>query len=99
MLKAMAGKKVVIYMPEALLDALNRATVSSPHSRSEIICAAVERYLVEQAGLAPAEQGRIADAALYDRVSQLIESGLLSPEDFAGEPADPERAKNKLWIN
>jgi metal-responsive CopG/Arc/MetJ family transcriptional regulator len=95
----MAGKKVVIYMPEALFDALNRVTVSSPHSRSEIICAAVERYLTEQAGLSPAEQGRLADAALYERVSEMIESGLLSPEDFAGEPSDPEKPKNKLWIN
>lgn len=95
----MAGKKVVIYMPEALLDALNRVTMTSPQSRSEIICAAVERYLTEQAGLSPEEQGRLADAALYDRVSEMIESGLLSPEDFPRDPIDPEKPKNKLWIN
>ena len=95
----MAGKKIVIYMPEALLDALNRVTVSSPHSRSEIICAAVERYLTEQAGLSVVERGRLADAALYERVSEMIASGLLSPEDFPGESADPEKPKDKLWIN
>jgi metal-responsive CopG/Arc/MetJ family transcriptional regulator len=95
----MASKKVVVYMPEALFDALNRVIVASPHSRSEIICAAVERYLTEQAGLSAAEQGRIADAALYDRVREMIESGLLTPEDFTGEPPDPEKPKNKLWIN
>ena len=45
MMRPMSAKRVVIYIPDALLDALNRATLASPHSRSDIICAALERFL------------------------------------------------------
>jgi Ribbon-helix-helix protein, copG family len=99
MLGPMSAKRVVIYMPDDLLDALNRATATSPQSRSEIICAAVQRYLAETTQPALAESVN-ADEAFFDRVAEMMQSGLLQPGDFS-EPASPEepKPKSKLWIN
>jgi acyl-CoA reductase-like NAD-dependent aldehyde dehydrogenase len=91
----MSAKRVVIYMPDALVDALNRATADSPQSRSEIICAAVQRYLVD--GQAPAAV--TPDEAFFDRVAEMMQSGLLQPGDFTDPAAEEPRPKSKLWIN
>jgi hypothetical protein len=94
----MIGKRVVIYMPDALLDALNRATSASPQSRSEIICAAVERLLAEpthQAAAVPPSP----DDVFFDRVAEMMQSGLLQPGDFSEPPSEEPRPKSKLWIN
>jgi hypothetical protein len=99
-LGTMSAKRVIIYMPDELVEALNRATAVSPQSRSEIICAAVQRYLAQ--GSQPAVgQEASADEAFFDRVAEMMQSGLLQPGDFS-EPApqEPEPApKSKLWIN
>ena len=93
----MSARRIVIYMPDALVDALNRLTAASPQSRSEIICAAVERYL---AGGQPAAAGSPgADEAFFDRVAEMMQSGLLRPGDFADPSIDAPRPKSKLWIN
>lgn len=95
----MSAKRVITYMPDALVDALNRATVTSPRSRSEIICAAVERYLAEDSRPQPAAAPVSPDAAFFDRLVEMMQSGLLQPGVFT-EPASGEtRPKTKLWIN
>ena len=94
----MSAKRVVIYMPDALADALNRETAVSPRSRSEIICTAVERYLTE-APQAPAGGPVATDAAFFDRVAEMMQSGLLQPGDFNDEASEEPRPKSKLWIN
>jgi acyl-CoA reductase-like NAD-dependent aldehyde dehydrogenase len=93
----MSAKRIVIYMPDTLVDALNEATAASPKSRSEIICAAVERFLVEgpRAGLEPSS----ADDAFFDRVAEMMQSGLLQPGDFTDPAVEEPRPKSKLWIN
>ena len=98
MLKPMSAKRVVIYMPDALVDALNRATLASPHSRSEIICAALQRFLAEGAGPEAADAGS-PDEAFFDRVAEMMQSGLLQPGDFADPASEEPRPKSKLWIN
>jgi hypothetical protein len=99
MLGLMGVKRVVIYMPDALLDALNRATATSPQSRSEIICEAVERRLLDDgAGLGQPEKPT-ADEAFFDRVAEMMQSGLLQPGDFAEPASEEPRPKSKLWIN
>ena len=98
MLGLMSAKRVVIYMPDALVDALNRATADSPQSRSEIICAAVQQFLAEgpsQAAIEPATP----DEAFFDRVAEMMQSGLLQPGDFSDPAAEEPRPKSKLWIN
>jgi SAM-dependent MidA family methyltransferase len=98
MLGLVNAKRVVIYMPDALVDALNRATADSPQSRSEIISAAVQRYLAEGPRPASVELAT-PDEAFFDRVAEMMQSGLLQPGDF-GDPASEEpRPKSKLWIN
>jgi VIT1/CCC1 family predicted Fe2+/Mn2+ transporter len=98
MLKPMSAKRIVIYMPDALVEALNRATAASPHSRSEIISAAVEQYLSEGPRGSLTEPVS-ADEAFFDRVAEMMQSGLLQPGDFS-EPAPEEpKPKGKLWIN
>lgn len=94
----MGAKRVVIYMPDALLDALNRATATSPQSRSEIICEAVERRLLEGGRLGQLEKPP-ADEAFFDRVAEMMQSGLLQPGDFAEPAPEDPRPKSKLWIN
>ena len=94
----MSAKRVVIYMPDELVEALNRATAASPQSRSEIICAAVERYLAEGGRSAVAEVIS-ADEAFFDRVAEMMQSGLLQPGDFAEPPSEEPGPKSKLWIN
>ena len=97
MLGPMSARRVVIYMPDELVDALNRVTAASPQSRSEIISTAVERFL---AGGQPAASGPVsADEAFFDRVAEMMQSGLLSPGDFTDPAADRPRPKSKLWIN
>ena len=98
MLGPMSAKRVVIYMPDALLDALNRATLASPHSRSDIICAALQRFLAEDAGTQVAELTS-PDDAFFDRVTEMMQSGLLQPGDFADPASEEPRPKSKLWIN
>jgi hypothetical protein len=94
----MSAKRIVIYMSDALVEALNRATAGSPRSRSEIICMAVERYLRE--GTQPAATEPIApDEAFFDRVAEMMQSGLLQPGDFNDEASEEPRPKSKLWIN
>jgi hypothetical protein len=94
----MSAKRVVIYMSDALVDALNRATAGSPRSRSEIICTAVERYLTE--GTQPAAIEPVGpDEAFFDRVAEMMQSGLLQPGDFNDEASEEPRPKSKLWIN
>lgn len=94
----MSAKRVVIYMPDALADALNRVTAVSPRSRSEIICTAVEQYLTE-APQPPAGEPVAPDAAFFDRVAEMMQSGLLQPGDFNEEASEEPRPKSKLWIN
>jgi len=99
MLGPMSAKRVVIYMPDELVDALNRATAASPQSRSEIICAAVQQYLADGAGQ-PALAGAMnADEAFFDRVAEMMQSGLLQPGDFTETAQEEPRPKSKLWIN
>jgi acyl-CoA reductase-like NAD-dependent aldehyde dehydrogenase len=98
MLVIMSAKRVVIYIPDALLDALNRATLASPHSRSDIICAALQRFLAEDAGTQVAELAS-PDDAFFDRVTEMMQSGLLQPGDFADPASEEPRPKSKLWIN
>lgn len=69
MLGPMSAKRVVIYMPEALLDAVNRATLASPHSRSDIICAALQRFLAGEPGPGVADFTS-PDEAFFDRVTE-----------------------------
>ena len=94
----MGAKRVVIYLPDALVEALNRATAASPQSRSEIICAAIQRYLAEGGRPAMAEPVS-ADEAFFDRVAEMMQSGLLQPGDFSEQPPDEPGPKRKLWIN
>ena len=98
MLGRMSAKRIVIYMPDALVDALNRVTASSPHSRSELICAAVQQFLTEGSG-GVAVESPSADAAFFDRVAEMMQSGLLQPGDFADPAVEEPRPKSKLWIN
>jgi Ribbon-helix-helix protein, copG family len=98
MLAPMSAKRVVIYMPDELIEALNRATAASPQSRSEIICAAVERYLVE-GGRPHLGEAVSADEAFFDRVAEMMQSGLLQPGDFSEPPSEEPRPKGKVWIN
>jgi len=93
----MSAKRVVIYMPDALVDALNRVTAGSPRSRSEIICTAVELYLTE--GSRPAAEPGAPDEAFFDRVAEMMQSGLLQPGDFSDPASEEPRPKSKLWIN
>lgn len=96
----MSQRRVIIYMPDSLVEALNQVTARSPQSRSEIICEAIERYL-EQGGEpeTPARPGRETEDTLSLRVAELIESGLLKPEDIARGLSAPDSPKSKLWIN
>ena len=94
----MSAKRVVIYMPDTLVDALNRATAGSPRSRSEIICMALKRYLTE--GAQPAAADLVGpDEAFFDRVAEMMQSGLLQPGDFSDPASEEPRPKSKLWIN
>lgn len=95
---SMNAKRLVIYMPDDLVDALNRVTLASPHSRSEIICAALERFLAEGPGPAAADLNS-PDEAFFDRVAEMMQSGLLQPGDFADPASEEPRPKSKLWIN
>ena len=94
----MSARRVVIYMPDALVEALNRVTAVSPRSRSEIISTAVERYLME--GTQPAAGEPIGpDEAFFDRVAEMMQSGLLQPGDFSDPASEEPQPKSKLWIN
>ena len=97
MLGLMSVKRIVIYMPDAVVDALNRVTAVSPRSRSEIISAAVERYLAEAAN--PTAEPASPDEAFFDRVAEMMQSGLLQPGDFSDPVSAEPRPKSKLWIN
>jgi predicted transcriptional regulator len=94
----MNAKRIVIYMPDDLVDALNRLTAASPQSRSEIICAALDRFLAEGPNSAATEPSG-ADEAFFDRVAEMMQSGLLQPGDFTDPALDAPRPKSKLWIN
>jgi hypothetical protein len=94
----MSARRIVIYMPDTLVDALNRLTAASPQSRSEIICTAVERFLTEEPH-PPATEPVSADEAFFDRVAEMMQSGLLQPGDFTDPAVDGPRPKSKLWIN
>jgi len=98
MLGLMGAKRIVIYMPDALVDALNRVTAASPQSRSELICAAVQQFLAEgpEAG---AIDSATPDEAFFDRVAEMMQSGLLQPGDFTDPAVEEPRPKSKLWIN
>jgi len=98
MLELMSAKRLVIYMPDALVDALNRVTATSPQSRSELICAAVQRFLADGSGPAAVESPT-PDEAFFDRVAEMMQSGLLQPGDFADPAVEEPRPKSKLWIN
>jgi len=98
MLGLMSAKRIVIYMPDALVDALNQATAASPQSRSEIICAAVQRFLAEDSRAAVVEAAS-PDEAFFDRVAEMMQSGLLQPGDFSDPAVEEPRPKSKLWIN
>ncbi len=94
----MSAKRVVIYMPDAIVEALNHLTAVSPRSRSEIICSAVELYLSEATQQAAAEPVG-PDEAFFDRVAEMMQSGLLQPGDFSDPASEEPRPKSKLWIN
>src|SRR5437762_1609506 len=68
MLRLMATKRVIVSMPERLIEALNRATSGSPKSRSEIVCEAVERHLAERGRLDEQEPVKVSEDAFFDRV-------------------------------
>jgi len=93
----MSAKRVVIYMPDTLVDAINRVTAGSSQSRSEIICAALERYLTQASE--PAAEPAGSDEAFFDRVAEMMQSGLLQPGDFSDPASEEPRPKSKLWIN
>ena len=94
----MSAKRIVIYMPDTLVDALNRVTAVSPQSRSELICAAVQRFLAEGSG--PVAVDSVSpDEAFFDRVAEMMQSGLLQPGDFTDPAVEEPRPKSKLWIN
>ena len=95
----MSGKRVVIYMPEFLVDALNRMTAASPQSRSEIICQAVERFLSQPSEALGGDAAPGPDEAFFDRVAEMMQSGLLQPGDFSEAASEEPRPKSKLWIN
>jgi len=97
MLGLMNAKRIVLYMPDALVDALNRVTAVSPQSRSELICAAVQRFLAEGPG--PAVESASPDEAFFDRVAEMMQSGLLQPGDFTDPAVEEPRPKSKLWLN
>ena len=97
MLGLMNAKRIVLYMPDALVDALNRVTAVSPQSRSELICAAVQRFLAEGPG--PGVDSASPDEAFFDRVAEMMQSGLLQPGDFTDPAVEEPRPKSKLWIN
>jgi len=99
MLGLMSAKRIVIYMPDALVDAINRVTAASPQSRSELICAAVQRFLAEGSGAAATIESPSPDEAFFDRVAEMMQSGLLQPGDFADPAVEEPRPKSKLWIN
>ena len=40
-----------------------------------------------------------ADGAFFDRVAEMMQSGLLQPGDFAEPAPEQSRPKSKLWIN
>ncbi len=94
----MSAKRVVIYMPDAIVEALNHLTAISPRSRSEIICSAVELYLSEATQQAAADPVG-PDEAFFDRVAEMMQSGLLQPGDFSDPASEEPRPKSKLWIN
>ncbi len=94
----MSARRIVIYMPDALVDALNRLTAASPQSRSEIVCAAVQRFLDEEPRPAAADPDS-PDEAFFDRVAEMMQSGLLRPGDFTDPALEEPRPKSKLWIN
>ena len=94
----MSAKRIVIYMPDPLVDALNRITAASPQSRSELICAAVQRFLAEGPG-PTAIESPTPDEAFFDRVAEMMQSGLLQPGDFTDPAVEEPRPKSKLWIN
>ncbi|GAC1484370.1 MAG: hypothetical protein PVSMB9_10220 [Candidatus Dormibacteria bacterium] len=95
----MSGKRVIIYMPEFLVDALNRVTAASPQSRSEIVCEAVERFLGQPHQDLRSEAAPAPDEAFFDRVAEMMQSGLLQPGDFTEAASEEPRPKSKLWIN
>ncbi len=97
MLGFMSAKRVIIYMPDDLVAALNQVTAHSPQSRSEIICEAVRRYLSESRPATAAEDR--VDEAFFDRVAEMMQSGLLQPGDFPERGPEQPRPKSKLWIN
>jgi hypothetical protein len=95
----MSGKRVVIYMPEALLETLNRVTAASPQSRSELICEALQRFFGQVPVSAPEAAQPAPDEAFFDRVAEMMQSGLLQPGDFSDPASEEPRPKSKLWIN
>ncbi len=98
MLGPMSAKRIVIYMPDDLVDALNQLTAASPQSRSEIICTAIRRLLAEGPHPAATEPAS-PDEAFFDRVAEMMQSGLLQPGDFTDPEVEGPRPKSKLWIN
>jgi Ribbon-helix-helix protein, copG family len=96
--ETVSAKRVVIYMPDELVNALNQATADSPQSRSEIICAAVQQFLAEGPHAAAVEPVA-PDEAFFDRVAEMMQSGLLQPGDFSDPAVEEPRPKSKLWIN
>lgn len=99
MLGSVSARRLIIYMSDDLVEALNRVTATSPQSRSEIICEAVERYLSGQPGPAERPAGAGRDDAFFDRVAEMIRRGLLQPQDFPRRPPEEPDPKSKLWIN
>jgi Arc/MetJ-type ribon-helix-helix transcriptional regulator len=94
-----ATKRVIVSMPDRLIEALNRATADSPKSRSEIVCEAVEKHLGDHGRLSEGDRARVSEDTFFDRVAEMMESGLLKPEDFASRPDDPPDPKDRRWIN
>src|SRR2546429_7556302 len=91
MLGLMSAKRIVIYMPDALVDSLDRFTAVSPQSRSELICAAVQRCLAEGPGAAV--ESASPDEACFDRGAEMMQSCRVQPADFttpSGVAAPPK---------
>ncbi len=71
------GKKVMISLPDELLDDIDKAADEEHRTRSEFIREAARRYLSERSDMAyrPIDNPRVREAiAAIDRISQKIDS-------------------------
>ncbi|MHB8573399.1 MAG: ribbon-helix-helix protein, CopG family [Candidatus Dormibacteria bacterium] len=88
-------RKIVVYLPDELVEDLNLTTAASDKSRSELVGAAVRRYLTELRR----RQLHVKltdEAAFRARLAQLVQTGQIAVEE---EPEPALGARGKHWIN